>query len=99
MSDYGYVDSSQVRSADFTQDSNEVLDYPFQWAGRLDGDTIESSSFLLPDGGTSNSTSMSTVAATIFFSSSSPGLYRITNRVVTAGGRTMEWTIRVQVTE
>lgn len=97
--DYGsYINSEGT--PDFVKDPNSTEDYQFNWAPELDGDTISSSSFLLPDGLTSVSTSNTTTTATIFVSGGSEGRsYRITNRVVTAGGRTKDRTIRILVQE
>lgn len=98
MSDYGL--ESTYGSPDFVKDPDSTEDYPFVWAGELDGDTISSSTFVLPDGLTQVSTSNTTTMATIFVSGGTDGqTYRITNRIVTAGGRTWDKTIRIQVSE
>lgn len=97
--DYG-ADCSYSYQPDYTKDPDETIDYVFNWKPELDGDTISTSSFVLPDGLTSVSTSNTTTTATIFVSGGSEGsTYRITNRIVTAGGRTRDRTIYVLVIE
>lgn len=98
MSDYGL--GCTIGRPDFTKDPDSTEDYQFRWSPELDGDTISSSSFSLPDGLTQVSTSNTTTTATIFVSGGSSGQsYRVTNRVVTAGGRTWDKTIRILVQE
>lgn len=83
---------------DLEKDPDATIDIPFNWALDLDGDTISTSQFLLPDGLTSVSTSNTTTTATIFVSGGAEGrVYRVTNRVTTAGGRTWDKTKRVLV--
>lgn len=97
MSDYGGCLSEAVR-VDFDKDPDETIDYAFNWADRLDGDTITASSFLLPDGLTQTNAAASAFATQIFVSGGSAGAtYRITNRITTLVGRTMDWTVRVYV--
>lgn len=97
--DYG-SDCSYNYQPDYTKDPNDTLDYVFNWKPELEGDTITSSDFLLPDGLTEVSTSNTTTTATIFVSGGSEGsTYRITNRIVTTGGRTRDKTIYVIVQE
>ena len=85
---------------DFTKDPDETLDFPFNWKPELNGDTISTSEFLLPDGLTQVSVSNTPTTATIFVSGGTSGLiYRITHRIVTAGGRTRDRTINVLVTD
>lgn len=99
MSDYGAL-ADYGWQPDYSKDPNETIDFAFNWKPKLDGDTISTASFVLPDGLTSVSTSNTTTTATIFVSGGSEGsTYRITSRVVTAGGRTMDWTAYVLVRE
>lgn len=86
--------------ADYEKDPDGIQDYVFNWAQKLNGDTISTSTFLLPDGLTSVSTSNTTTTATIFVSGGSAGaMYRITNRITTAGSRTRDWTYYIKVSE
>lgn len=95
MSDYGEYEGS-CGAPDFEIDPDATDDYQFNLAPELDGDTISSVDFLLPDGLTEVSSSNTTTTATIFVSGAQRGqVYRITCRYVTAGGRTRDKTIRV----
>lgn len=94
MSDYGDTDS--CGTPDFEIDPDATEDFGFNLAPELDGDTIDTVSFLLPDGLTEVSSSNDTTSATIFVSGAQCGrIYRITCRYTTAGGRTRDKTIRV----
>ena len=99
MSDYGALEASGYQP-DFTKDPNDTIDFPFNWKPELYGDTIATSEFILPDGLTEVSSSNTTTTATIFVSGGSAGtIYRITNRIVTTGGRTRDRTSYVLVQE
>lgn len=96
--DYNSCLSLQVQP-DFTKDPDETLDFPFNWKPELYGDTIFTSTFLLPDGLTLVSQSNTTNTATPFLSGGNLGvIYRVTNRIVTVGGRTRDKTINILVT-
>jgi hypothetical protein len=98
MTDYG-VETIQ-RPSDEAKDPDEIQSYTFRWAKELSGETISTSTFLLPDGLTSAATSGSDSTRTIRVSGGTDGSqYRITNRITTSGSRTLEKTIRVQVRE
>lgn len=85
---------------DYQQDVGDILDYDFNWIVKLGEDTIVTSDFLLPDGLTEESSSNTTTGATIFVSGGTAGrVYRIVNTITTAGGRTYERTVRVQITD
>lgn len=84
------------------KDPNEVLDYDIDWAGSVNspgrafGDSLTSSTWMLtnvPDDGmlVMGATSFSTGATKIWLSGGTVNKqYRITNRVTTVGGRTMD---------
>jgi hypothetical protein len=93
--DYGtYVNGSCP--VDFEIDPDSTVDYEFPLAADLDGDTIDSVTFLLPDGLTEVSSSNTTTTATIFVTGAAACVtYRITCRYTTNGGRTQDKTIRV----
>lgn len=98
MADYG-IDAAYY-PPDYVKDPDSTVDYQFKWSGELDGDTISTSTFLLPDGLTQVSVSNTTTTATIFVSGGTEHQsYRITNRITTAGGRTFDKTIRVLIAE
>jgi hypothetical protein len=99
MSDYGACDGYAFQP-DFEKDPDETLDFPFNWKPELYGDTIFTSEFLLPDGLTLVSESNTTDTATPFVSGGEAGrVYRITNRIVTIGGRIRDRTIHVLIVE
>jgi hypothetical protein len=85
---------------DFEKDPDSTTDFAFDWSADLDGDTLSTSVFLLPDGLTQVSVIMEPTRTAIFVSGGSCGaIYRITNRVTTSGGRSWDKTIYIKVTE
>lgn len=73
-----------------TKDPGETLDYAINWATVLAGDTINTSTFAISDPSltTTAHTNTSTVA-TIWLATGTLGsTYKVTNTIVTAGGRT-----------
>jgi len=82
------------------KDPDEVLDYEIDWTARLAGDTITSSAWTAPDGIIKTDESNTTTTATIWLSGGTDGeTYSILNRVVTAGGRTMDQTVTIKIVE
>jgi hypothetical protein len=80
------------------KDPDEVLDYEIDWSDRLDGDTISSSDWEIEAGITEGSTSNTTTVTKIWLSGGTIGeKYVLTNRIVTAGGRTMDQSTRIAV--
>lgn len=97
--DYGVEDYAYL-APDFIKDPDSTEDFPFNWAPELDGDTIDTVAWSLPDGLTQVSTSNTTTVATIFVSGGSEGMtYRIRCRITTVGGRTWDKTANVKVCE
>jgi hypothetical protein len=76
------------------KDPDAVLDYTIDWTAWLadsGADTIASSSWTVPAGLTQNNATRSAAKTTIWLSGGTLGAtYRITNRIVTSGGRTAE---------
>lgn len=73
------------------KDPNDVLDYTINWSTWLGADTIASSTWTVPTGLTAGVTSNSTTATTIWLSGGTAGVtYLVTNKIVTAAGRTKE---------
>lgn len=87
----------------FTKDPNATIDFTVRWSSWLaSGDTISSSSWVLPAGTTLVKTSESnnTTDAIIWLASGTLGeIYEITNRIVTAGGRKGDQTISILIKE
>lgn len=84
----------------FLKDPDEVLDYKFDWSTWLGSDTIQSITLIVPSGITKDSDTNDTTSATIWLSGGTSGNdYKITNRIVTAGGRTAERAITIRVSD
>ncbi len=88
------------------KDPDEVLDYEIDWygtavePGRLYGstDTIDTSLWVTPSGITKDSDDQTGTTTTIWLSGGTLGeTYEILNRVVTAGGRTMDQTVKLKI--
>lgn len=82
------------------KDPDEVKDYGLDWAPALGSDTITSSAWVVASaaGMTVDSDSHTANSATIWLSGGADGETGVfTNRVETAGGRTLEETIAVSV--
>ena len=83
-----------------SKDPAEVLDYSIDWTARLSGDTIATSNWILDYGagvtlGANSNTSTST---TTFVSGGTLGMTAlITNRITTAGGRTLDWQMSLSI--
>lgn len=87
--------------AAFDKDPDEVLDYTINWINWLtSGDTISSSVWIVPAGITEDSNSFTNTTASVFLSGGIAGTeYKLTNTIVTAGGRTAQRTISIKVAE
>jgi hypothetical protein len=84
----------------FVKDPNATLDYLVNWVTWLGSDTILTSTWIVPSGVTKVSDSHSATAATIWLSGGTVGNdYELTNRIVTAAGRTEDRTITIQLRE
>lgn len=82
------------------KDPDEVVDYDLSWAEQMaaDSDTIATSTWTVPTGITKNSVSNTTTRTKIWFSGGTAGqTYSCVNRVVTAGGRTFDQTMKLKV--
>jgi hypothetical protein len=85
----------------FTKDPDAVLDYAVDWSSWLGEDTIESSTWESPSGIVKDSDSHDGTVVRVWVSGGERvgATYALTNRIVTAGGRTDERTIYVTVEE
>lgn len=81
-----------------TKDQDEVLDYQMNWLARLDGDTIDTSTWVVPAGLVKDSDTFSGPVATVWLSGGTDGEnYTLLNRITTAGGRTMDASVKLRV--
>lgn len=82
------------------KDPDEILDYSLNWSGRLNGDTIATSSWTIADTSLIRaSATFSNTSATIWLSggtvNSTP--VAVTSQITTAGGRTMNQTVYIKI--
>lgn len=78
----------------FLKDPDEVESYVRDWTADLDGDTIATSTWVVPSGITKDSDSNTTTTATIWLSGGTLDEdYALVNRITTAGGRTLDKTL------
>jgi hypothetical protein len=82
------------------KDPDETLDYSVDWTSWLDGDSIATSTWIIPVGITKNSDTSTGTGTTIWLSGGTTGqTYRITNRVLTVGGRTSDQSLVVRMVD
>jgi hypothetical protein len=82
----------------FKKDPSDVIDVIFDWSVFLAGDTIATSTTTVAAGLTKNSESNTTQTATIWLSGGTAGTnYTVVNTITTAGGRTFQRTLQVNV--
>ena len=85
-----------------TKDPDEVADYDLSWVDQMtaDADTISTSTWTVPVGITKVTSSIiaSNTKTKIWFSGGTAGeTYSCLNRVVTAGGRTWDQTVKLKM--
>lgn len=98
-SDYGYT-PNRFGPVSYTKTPDEEIDIQFAWATRLNGESITSDSFELPDGLTNQLESGSSTLRTIRITGGiDDTTYRVIGKVVTSAGRELEWVQRVLVRE
>ena len=86
----------------FTKDPEAVLDYTIDWTKWLDevGDTIATSTWIVPSGLTKVTETNTSKNATVWLSGGTDGTnYTVTNRITTAAGRTDDRSISIRVRE
>lgn len=87
-------------ASEFTKDPDAVLDYQIDWSTWLGTDTISASAWTVATGLTKDSSTNTTTTATVWLSGGTVDTsYTVTNKIVTAGGRTDERTITIVVRE
>lgn len=81
------------------KDPNEVLDFVVDWSDWLPtGDTISTSAWTVPAGITNDSDTNDTTTTTIWLSGGTLATqYELTNRIVTANGRTKDYTFAIYI--
>jgi len=84
--------------ASFTKDPSARLDYEIDWSDWLNGDTIATSTWLVPPGVTNINESHTAITATIRLSGGTHGIdYECLNHIITSSGQEDERSIIVQV--
>ena len=81
------------------KDPDEVLDYSIDWSGRIGtDDTILTAAWTVPAGITNHAESHTDSVTTLWLAGGTLGAaYSILNRIVTAGGRTLDQTVSIKV--
>ncbi len=85
---------------DRTKDPDEIVDYDLSWEDEMtaDTDTISSSTWTVPAGITKDSSSNTTTRTKVWLSGGTIGeTYTLLNRVVTAGGRTLDQSVKLKM--
>ena len=86
----------------FAKDPQAVLDYAIDWTKWLDevGDSIETSTWIVPTGLTKVTETNTSKLATVWLSGGTVGEnYTVTNRITTVGGRADDRSITIRVRE
>lgn len=82
----------------FQKDPDAVLDYGVDWGDWLGTDTLATSAWEVPAGIAKDTDTHDAKSTKVWLSGGTAGQrYMLTNRVTTAGGRTDERTVRVDV--
>ena len=84
------------------KDPNDVVDYTINWTRYLSRvvDTIIASEWIVPDGINKETDTSNDTSATVWLSGGTAGSrYKLTNRIVTVGGRTLDKSITIKVRE
>jgi len=78
------------------KDPEAKLDYGFKWEDWLDGDTLNGSTWTVPDGLIEVSNNYTNTITTIWLSGGVSGaVYKVVNSITTAGGRKDDRTLTV----
>lgn len=102
MSAYTTVTVGGVSFPQIEKDVDDILDYPLSFATWLADieDTIDSATVIVPTGITLFDTEYTTTHVIGWLSGGTAGvIYPVVYRIVTAGGRTKDQTIRVKIVE
>lgn len=94
--DYG-LRSPDYGPANYAKAPDEGIVVEFPWAARLDGETISTVTYILPDGLTNEAEAGTTSLRTVRVGGGDGGLYRVICKITTSAGRRLEWIKRVLV--
>jgi hypothetical protein len=91
--------TTNIEPPTFIKDPDATLDYRADWTANLAaGDTIATSTWIVPDGITKTSDASDATTATAWLSGGTEGAtYEVTNRIVTAQGRTDDRSLRIRI--
>jgi hypothetical protein len=79
------------------KDPQEILDFGLKWELRLKGDTIQMSTWAVPDGIQKHAEDFDDTITTIWLAGGVENTtYEFVNTVTTMGGRTHEQTVRLR---
>ena len=82
------------------KDPDEIVNFGIDWVDYLGSETITGSSWTVPSGITEVSSAFTDTQATIKLSGGTLGAtYRVTNRITTSAGETVDQSIDVEVIE
>ncbi len=82
------------------KDSDEIVNFGIDWVDYLEADTITNSSWITPVGISQVAASFTDTQAIIKISGGTLGvIYRITNRIITSAGETVDQSIDIEVIE
>lgn len=84
----------------YVKDPNATLDYGFNWGPWLNGDTINSSNWIIESGleAVPASESYDDTTTRIFLTAGVEGMeYEVTNRITTTGGRADDRTMLIVI--
>ena len=98
MSDYGLPQG--YGHPQYQKTPDEAVRVTFPWAQKLNGETISSGTYELPDGLTNEAETGSGSKREVRVSGGTDGqIYRVIGKVTTSGTRDLEWVKRVRVCE
>lgn len=82
----------------FAKTPDEILDYGWDWASWLGGDTIQASVWVIDAGLAVPAQGNDSASATLWAGAGSLGArYKCANRITTAGGRTAARTFYIEI--
>jgi hypothetical protein len=87
-------------STTIPKDPNAVLDYGWDWATWLAGDTIVASTWIAPVGLVVESDAFTDTTTSVWLSGGTQGVtYAVSNRITTAAGRIEDRSLAIQVVD